>query len=275
MPYLPSDTTVVFDMTQAEAKLSAITNWQALGANETTAIVAPNAQALSVVDPDAAVAGATAGSGAGAVPLSEMQFNTLKITATLSAEIVLVQKATIEDADAMGLNLTEHINRHLAAKIAKTHDLKVMTGLRNGADEVEYDGDIVEALSDMLAAFEDEGIEATHFVLDLKAKRLVRNAKDTTGQPIFADSLTQDMPATLMGLPVVFVAGVFGTDELGMAVNSDYIHAGVRVMGDVQTLEENYAEADAIGFKARTRQGVTVLMHNGTFQPCVLLVDKV
>lgn len=258
-----------------KSQLSSVINWMSLSKNDsTTHILNDDAQDLPVVDPDAAMAGALAGTGAGGITREELVWEKLSISAQLRARIILVKQTDLEDArnNSDGVNITKMVEARAAGRYANTIDGEIMTALRGANQKVEYttDADIAANIEEMLGKMEDADITPTNWILPNRSKKVLRAAKDSQGRYLFVDA-TKGQPAQLHGFPVSFVNNrTFTTAEFGLLASKPWIHAGVRKVAETEVLKELYAESDAIGFKVRARVGSKVLAYNGQTVPAVI-----
>lgn len=258
-----------------KSQLSDVINWMPLSKNDsTTHILNDDAQDLPVVDPNAAMAGAVAGTGAGGITREELIWDKLSINAQLRARIILVKQTDLEDArnNPDGANITKMVEARAAGRYANTIDGEVMRVLRSANQKVEYttDAKILENLEAMLDKMDDADISATHWILPNRSKKLLRAVKDAQGRYIFVDA-AKGQPAQLHGLPVSFVNNrTFTAKEFGLLASKPWIHAGVRKVAETEILKELYAEADAIGYKVRARVGAKVLAYHGKTVPAVI-----
>lgn len=218
----------------------------------------------------------------GLIQTSNMTWENVFLNAEFLDVFVPIANAVLEDSD---YDLWGQIKPRIVEAMAKAIDAAVLFGVKKPAlwCDAIFTGatnkgsvvtlgatpDYVADISSLMAKIEEDGYEVNGFLAPITTKAKLRDLKDSTGRPLYIDSLTKGTPGTLHGSPItylkngaydaskaVMLAGDFS--QLVYAMRSDIsykmIDQGV-ISDETGKVVLNLAQQDMVALKVSMRLG--------------------
>lgn len=203
------------------------------------------------------------------ITVDEATWATVKMEAKKLAVIVPATREALEDGS---INVLEEVKRQIAEAFAKKFDAAALFGedspWGSGKSIVEYaktngkkvtaTANVIKDLSDVMGVLEDEEIEPNAFVSTRALKAELRNAENGAGYSIFEDK-TQDSPARLHGMPLMFTKNFKKEDAKVITGDFDKLYFGILDEIDYKISTEgtvgniNLFEQDMVAVRATMR----------------------
>lgn len=265
------DHELVTDLVKTKSELLKCVTVQELSkSNASTPILAPHARKLASIDPNDKATNQN-------IERNVLDPEKLVINAAPYSSIVAVPLTTIEDAEANNFPLDTFVDENAASLIANTVDNIIISNMVQTygvtADKVEYttDSETTTKLEEVFGNLEENGFMADFLVVNGKHLGKLRNIKDSTGNYIFGDA-GRGLAGYVLGAQVVVVdSNLMATNQLAVALDSRFMHAGIRLLEDVLAVPN--ANAACVDYLVRHRSGFTPLVVNNKMASC-WLVDE-